>query len=64
LIQKNSNPLPLIQVSDITGKVLKQIKLQSVNEKIDISDLQNGVYFIGSINKNQFKPQKFVKISE
>jgi len=42
-----------IEVLDITGKVIKQVK----SNKLDISDLQNGVYFI----KIGTQVQKFIK---
>ena len=36
-----------LQVLDITGKVLKQVSINKFNKlTIDISDLQNGIYFI------------------
>jgi aminopeptidase N len=64
LIQESLTNLPVLHISDITGKIVKQINLHSTNEKINISDLQNGVYFINSQNSNQYKNQKFVKIGK
>ena len=46
-----------IQVLDITGKVLKQFRIQNSELKIQIGDLENGIYFIKA--GNQIK--KFIK---
>ena len=47
-----------IEALDITGKVVKQVKSNKTQEiKLDISDLQNGVYFI----KIGTQVQKFIK---
>jgi hypothetical protein len=51
-----------LMVTDITGKVVKEIKMTANSEIFDVSDLTNGVYYITSSNNNSLKPYKLVKI--
>ena len=60
LIEKST----VLTISDITGNIVQQFKLNSDNEKIDVSGLSNGMYLIKSNNTNIIKPVKFLKISK
>jgi len=46
-----------IEILDITGKLLMKLEIQNIEFRINISDLENGVYFVKIGNK----VQKFIK---
>ncbi|NEN24639.1 S8 family serine peptidase [Cryomorpha ignava] len=51
-----------IALTDISGKVLRVIKLQTENTDLDISNFANGVYFIQLLNGDQIlETQKLIK---
>ena len=47
-------------IYDISGKNVKTFKMNTDVLKIDISDLENGMYFINCINNNNILPAKFI----
>jgi len=47
-------------IYDISGKNVKTFKMNADVLKIDISDLENGMYFINCINNNNILPAKFI----
>ncbi len=52
----------IIEITDITGKLVKKVNVKTLSQKIDLKDLNDGIYFINnSFNK---KPYKFVKTNE
>ena len=56
-VQKNIN-IPILNIIDVTGKTVKQINTQN---KIDVSGLTNGIYFIKVIGDDNIVIKKFVK---
>lgn len=51
-----------IQLYDLNGKLLKTIKAQGIETKIDMSELANGIYFINLIDNNKMvKTFKIIK---
>lgn len=56
-MQENS----LVKIYSITGSLVKELRISEINNKINISDLPNGVYQIKLFNKNDIKIGKFVK---
>ena len=57
-----ANLLPcFITISDIRGRVIKEISEIVKNQKIDISSLENGLYFITLSSGKQHLTYKFVK---
>ena len=51
----NANIDDNVNVFDVLGKHVKSIRIQSQNEKIDVSTLKSGVYFARLNNGNAFK---------
>jgi hypothetical protein len=52
----------LIQIYDITGKLVKQMSTDNeLLKTIDISGLNKGLYFISLINKDKIINAKFIK---
>ena len=49
-----------IYITDLTGKKIIEIKNYEINSQIDISKLENGIYFISS-SKNKSISTKFIK---
>ena len=63
IISGNTEDISTIIINDNLGKQLFSREFQSGNilESIDLSDFQNGVYFIKIINSNNFITKKIVK---
>lgn len=56
------NPLAkTIEIYNLTGSLMRSIVLKTASNKIDISDLSNGLYFIRLKNSGQL-PFKFMKM--
>ena len=59
---KNSNAVVKIEIFDMIGKLLLTQKINSMNQKVDVSKLQMGNYLLKAYSKsNQFDVSKFVK---
>ena len=59
---KNSNAVVKIEIFDMVGKLLLTQKINSMNQKVDVSKLQTGNYLLKAYSKsNQFDVLKFVK---
>ena len=59
---KNSNAVVKIEIFDMIGKLLLTQKINSMNQKVDVSKLQTGNYLLKAYSKsNQFDVLKFVK---
>jgi hypothetical protein len=59
---KNSNAVVKIEIFDMVGKLLLTQKINSMNQKVDVSNLQTGNYLFKAYSKsNQFDVLKFVK---
>ena len=59
---KNSNAVVKIEIFDMVGKLLLTQKINSMNQKVDVSKLQTGNYLLKAYSKsNQFDVSKFVK---
>ena len=59
---KNSNAVVKIEIYDMIGKLLLTQKINSMNQKVDVSKLQTGNYLLKAYSKsNQFDVLKFVK---
>jgi hypothetical protein len=59
---KNSNAVVKIEIFDMIGKLLLTQKINSMNQKVDVSNLQTGNYLLKAYSKsNQFDVLKFVK---
>jgi hypothetical protein len=51
-----------VQIYNINGKLVKQIRVKSMTQKIDLSELENGMYLakIGLKNESELKVLRFV----
>ncbi len=64
-IELNRQVAEQIRVTDINGKVIQEISSNEIGKTIDISMLNNGVYFINIITTEQkIISEKFVKIND
>jgi hypothetical protein len=63
LVIESELPTSVININDVLGKQVKQIKTDTKKTTIDISELHNGIYFIKVINKEEGIEvvRKFVK---
>ena len=50
-----------VQVTDVTGKVIKSVKMSSSVEKINMSGLANGIYFVKYSDANHTQTIKVNK---
>ncbi|MFI5222500.1 MAG: T9SS type A sorting domain-containing protein [Bacteroidia bacterium] len=62
-ILNNNSSATLIQISDITGKVLKSILNSQSQLSLDITDLSNGIYFC-TVSGKDFTTTKKIIISK
>ncbi len=51
----------LIEISDLTGKVIRKLAVSDELTMIDISDLKPGIYFISMLTDYSWSAQKFLK---
>lgn len=49
-----------ISIMDISGRVVKNTTIHSDNERIDVSDLQNGIYMIHALLENNISVEKLI----
>ena len=53
--------LTKIEIFDYNGRLLKQLIPNSETTQINVSDLQNGLYFVKAYNNEATKTEKFFK---
>ncbi|MES2591621.1 MAG: T9SS type A sorting domain-containing protein [Bacteroidota bacterium] len=56
----NSNAAGTITVTDVLGKMVKEVKTNSEKTVVNTADLQNGVYFIRLTQDNMSKTEKIM----
>ena len=49
-----------IDILDITGALIKSVRINSGQNRIDVSDLQSGIYLLKYLNKSQIHTKKLV----
>ena len=49
----SNESLEKVTITDMTGKIVKQLETQNSTSKIDVSNLQNGIYMVKSGNFTQ-----------
>jgi transforming growth factor-beta-induced protein len=49
-----------IQIVDITGKVLKQVAITQPDQRVDLSEMQSGIYFISLENGSNRVTEKLI----
>ncbi len=50
-----------IHIVNLSGQILKNIKANSISENIDLTELQNGIYFVKITQNNAFTTHKIIK---
>lgn len=60
-IEANINP-KLLLIKDLSGKVIKEIKITNHDFKVDIKELASGVYFMNFISDSVSISKKIIKI--
>ena len=58
-INNNNYKIENIEIIDISGRIIKQSKYEN---RIDISDFRNGIYFINILMDNKLISKKFIKM--
>lgn len=63
----NINNLPtnnksILVLRDILGNTLREIKIISSSQNIDVSNLKSGIYFVSSLDTNLKFTRKFIKL--
>lgn len=58
---KNNIELNVLQLTDINGRIVKEVKASGISTQINISDLNAGVYFLKATAANGVGTTKFVK---
>lgn len=61
ILESNSSKLDKIEIYNITGKTVMNIKLSAPHEKLNMSHLTNGIYVAKLITENNLKTFKFLK---
>ncbi len=62
-INKPINGKTVIQISDISGSILKNIETVELKLEININDLQTGIYFVKIVSEDGVKTFKMIKNS-
>lgn len=57
IVERGDLNIEIIEILDITGKIVKQVSVQNTKQSINISELNQGIYFV-KVNQQL---QKFVK---
>ncbi len=60
-ILKNINEIIDFDIYDVTGRIVKQVRSAVPNQKVDISELRSGCYYIKINNAENKKFYKFIK---
>jgi hypothetical protein len=59
---KNNNTIVKVEIFDVVGKLCLTHNIQSTDQKIDVSNLQPGNYFLKAYSKSkELYLSKFVK---
>jgi len=56
------NELIQISIVSITGKLVKRIQTKNIQQQIDVSTLESGIYFIDLESENYHQIKRFVKL--
>ena len=58
---KNNTTILGLMISDINGKIVKNINVNSIGNEINISDLNSGIYFLNIDTENGTATKKIIK---
>jgi hypothetical protein len=61
-ITVNANQLETVEIMDINGKTVKRVANADVNQSIDVSNLQQGIYFVKTKSQSGIKVSKLIKL--
>ncbi len=60
-ILKNIKEIVDLDIYDVTGRIVKQVRSVATNQKVDVSELTSGCYYIKFNNEKNNKYYKFIK---
>jgi PKD repeat protein len=60
IVSVSNNGTSIITISDVLGKAVKQIKTSELQTEINVSDLQDGIYFIQLTQDNENYVEKVI----
>jgi hypothetical protein len=58
---KNSNTINTVEITDINGRVVKNVTVNATTSQINVADLNLGVYFLKASSENGVGTTKMVK---
>lgn len=58
---KNSNTINSVEITDVNGRVVKNITINATTSQINVADLNSGVYFLKASSENGVGTSKIVK---
>jgi len=60
-IEMNNSIIQTIEITDVTGRIVKQFTPNDSMLQINVSDLSNGVYYVKAVANNQSQTTKLIK---
>ena len=58
---KNNNTINTVEITDINGRVVKNVTVNAATSQINVADLNSGVYFLKASSENGVGTSKIVK---
>ena len=58
---KNNNTINTVEITDVNGRVVKNVTVNAATSQINVSDLNSGVYFLKASSENGVGTSKIVK---
>jgi hypothetical protein len=58
---KNNNTINTVEITDVNGRVVKNVTVNAETSQINVSDLNSGVYFLKASSENGVGTSKIVK---
>lgn len=58
---KNNNTINTVEITDVNGRVVKNVTVNATTSQINVADLNSGVYFLKASSENGVGTSKIVK---
>lgn len=58
---KNNNTINTVEITDVNGRVVKNVTVNAATSQINVADLNSGVYFLKASSENGVGTSKIVK---
>jgi uncharacterized protein YdeI (BOF family) len=59
-IMVNASELSTVEIRNITGKLISTYQMTSLSERIDVSELENGIYIISVTNNSKVTSKRLI----